>query len=149
MTSHDVERAYVAAMLDNADDRLAEATAAMRADLDRLADSWQAGVAQQLADHETRLAQIRDDQARWVNSLYGDDDEGPHELAGGQGDAPAGRNAPATPGPVPRQPDPHVAELAEAARLRAMSMNEYAALRAELGVESPTDLNRLFSREAR
>jgi hypothetical protein len=153
-SSHDVERALVQGLLDIADDRLADATAVMRADLDRLAESWRAGYAQQLADHEARMRKLDEDHQAWLRSLYADDDSEPQPTqdvaAGGLGDAPASSSS-GTDGHGPRQqPDPRVAaELAEAERIRSMPMNEYAAMRAELGVQSPTDLNRLFGETRR
>lgn len=151
MSSHDVERAYVQARLDHAEYQLNEASAAMRADLDRLAESWRQTHGQQLADHETRMRQMRDDQAAWLNSLYGDDDEPAptQDVARGQVAASAAGFSPASPpGPGPGQlhphPDPHAADMALARSISAMSMQEYAERRAELGVQSPTSMSRLF-----
>jgi hypothetical protein len=151
MTSHDVERAYVAARLDHADDRLADATASMRADLDRLAESWRAGVAQQLADHEARMRKLDEDHQAWLRSLY--DDGGPQPASKPARQEPqqeVSHGEPASPGPVPAgRPDPaYAAEMERAQAIAEMSMADYAAMREELGVQSPTSMNKLF-RETR
>ena len=127
MNSHDVERAYVQARLDHADRQLDQASAAMRADLDRLAESWRSGAAQQLADHETRMRKLDEDHQAWLRSLYADDDEPAltHELAGAE-------DAAVSSGHRPQQPNAHEVEMAEAARIRSLSMQDWAVERQRL-----------------
>jgi len=138
MSSHDVERAYVAAMLDSERDRLDEASAAMSAELDHLRESWSSGYAQQLADHDARMAKMRDDQAAWFRGLY-DDEPVPTDVAQGQAHAPAAGSSPASPpGPGSGQPNHHADELERARAIKAMSMQDYAAERARLGIQSGT-----------
>jgi hypothetical protein len=126
---HDVERAYVAAMLDSQRDRfnreIESMRADLRADLERLRESWSSGYADQLAD-----------------------DGGPQSAPKPARQEPqqdVSLGEPASPGPVPAgRPDPRAAELERARAIRDMPMSEYAARRAELGVQSPTSMNRLF-----
>ena len=147
MTSHDVERAYVVAMLDHEEARLNEASAEMRAELDALRESWSTGFEQQAGESEARMRKIRDDQAAWFNGLYDDGpDEGtPTDVGQVQGaGASAGPLAPASPVPPgPGQPTRQVAELA-ADDIKNMSMREYAERRAELGVRSGTVMSHLY-----
>ena len=145
MSNHDVERAYLAAVLDGQADRLDRARAAMQADLDRLRDDWSSSFAAEKERVAERMQKAQADHRAWLESLYSDADDGAQDVAEGQGDAPAGRNAPATPGPVPQQPHhPHAAELERVRAIRDMPMAEYARLRADMGVRSATDISNLF-----
>ena len=131
MASHDVERAEIVARLDIADARHDETIRAMETDINRLRDSWAAGYAAQLQAHETRLAQIRSETSRFIEGLYSND-EGPHEPAQGQQrDASSAGSSPASGGAAdPGQPDPtYAAELAEAERIRNLSMQDFAVER--------------------
>jgi hypothetical protein len=148
VSGHDPERAYVAAMLEHHRDSFDRARAAMQADLDRLAESWRSGYAQQLADHEARMQKAQADHQAWLRSLYADDDSEPQPTqdvaAGGHGDASASPAGPPD-GHGPRQqPDPRAAELAEAERIRSMPMAEYAQRRADLGIRSAATANHDF-----
>ena len=154
MSGHDAERAYVAAVLDARAAQLADTTASMRAEVDRLRESWAGGYDQQLASHQDRMQAMRDETRAWLRAMYDDDEAeepspSPDVAAQGQVvDVSAGSSAsPARPGPGQR-PDPHVAELA-AEDIKAMSMQEYAARRANLGVASATSMDRLFGQETR
>ena len=51
------------------------------------------------------------------------------------------------PGRGPGQQPISAAEQLEAEAIRNMSMAEYSALRAEFGIRSPTDMNRLFGEQ--
>jgi hypothetical protein len=146
MNSHDVERAYVAARLDNADAQFTEAITAMRAELDHLRESWSSGYAQQLAAHETRLTEIRGETQRYIASLYGDDDEGPHTDVAAQGDRGASLSSSGSSDghSLGQQPHPREAELAAAQQIKDMDVATYARRRAELGVRSATDMSHLF-----
>ena len=146
MTGHDAaERAWVQQRLASLADRFDQAAAEMAADLDLYRDDWSSRHAEQLQAHNERMRQMEADQAAWFKNWYdGDDESAPTDVGRGQVDASAAGSSPATPpGPGPGQPI-HAAELAEAERIRSMSMAEYAARRAELGVRNPTDMNRLF-----
>jgi hypothetical protein len=103
-------------------------------------------------EHHARMRQLEEDHKAWLaqylGGLYDDDDHqaDDHELAQAEqrGASSAARPAPASGGAArPGQPDPHAAGL-DAERLRTMSMQEYAARRADLGVRSATDMNHLF-----
>jgi hypothetical protein len=147
VSSHDVERAFVQARLDHLTDRFDQAREAMAAEVDRLRESWSSGAAQQLADHEQRMRQMRDDQAAWLRSLYNDGPDDGADMSVGQVQgvgASAGPLAPASSAdPGPGQPARDAAELA-ADDIKTMSMQEYAARRAELGVRSGTDMSHLL-----
>lgn len=143
MSNHDPERAYVQSRLDHADHQLNEAAAEMEAQVNALRESWSSGYAEQLADHEVRMRKLDEDHQAWLRSLYTDaGDEPAHaDVAGGQGHAPAGRNAPASPGPVPQQPNPAAGLTAD--DIKGMSLAEYGRRRAELGVRSAESMSRL------
>lgn len=145
MSNHDVERALVQGLLDIADNRFGETIEAMRTDVDRLRDSWAAGYAEQRQAHEERLAAIRAETQRHLQAIANGEADQPAPpqdvAAGGLGDASAA--SPSTGHGRRQQPDPYAAEMAEAERIRAMPLNEYAKLRSELGIRSATDLNRL------
>lgn len=147
MSGHDVERAYVQAVLANADAQLADTTASMRAEVDRLRESWASGYDQQLAGHEARLQAARDETRAWLRAMY-DDDEAAPEPASNQ-DVPQGQGrqgvsgaepatAPSAPGPGELNPHELAAEISQ------LSMAEYGARRRDLGVQSPESMNRLF-----
>lgn len=122
MTSHDPERAYVQFMLDHADNLLDDARESMRADLDRLAVEWRSGLEIQRAEHEQRMAKMRDDRAAWLRSLYSDPTDPQQEPQGTSGATPAGM-APAGP-PTPLTADD----------IKAMSLDEFRALRERMGM---------------
>jgi hypothetical protein len=142
MSNHDAEQAaYVQRMLDHRAARLADATAAMQADLDRLRESWACG-AYSVAGHEDRMQRMRDDTARYLKGLScAADEPAPIDVAGGHrdrsGPSPASRQG-------PRQPDPHAAALAEAARLKSLSLTAYAEERQRL-IRASTSARGLFS----
>ena len=148
MSGHDAaERAYIQAVLDARADRLNEVSAQMTAEVDALRKSWSSGT--ELADHEARLQAMRNETATWIRSNFVDGEASEPapttSVAGSQVDAPAGSSPASPPGPGPRQPTPHEAELQRAREIADMPMHEYAARRAELGVQSPTSMNKLFS----
>ena len=141
---HDVERAYIQAVLDHRAAKLADATASIKSDLARLRESWSSGYAEQLAGHADRMAAMREDQTQWItNFINRDADEGARTDVGQGHGASATGPAPA-PGPGPGQPNPHEAEAERARAIRDMSMAEYAARRADLGVRASTSMDRLF-----
>jgi hypothetical protein len=150
MSSPDVERAYVSAMCDIAADRLDETRAAMRSELDELRAEWASSFAAENERVAEQMQRAQADRRAWLESLYDNDHQGDdHELARERqlsGASPA-RPAPASGGAVsPGQPDPHAAKLAGLTPqdIANMPMTEYAARRAELGVQSPTSMGRLF-----
>lgn len=144
---HNVERAYVQSRLDQANHELEQATASMQADLARLTESWSSGFERQLAESETRLAEIRDETSRFIASLYDGDESAHTDVAQGLDASPAGGSSPANHGGVPGQPSQHELELARAREIKDMDMATYARVRSELGVRSATDMTRLFSQE--
>jgi hypothetical protein len=146
------ERAYVAAMVANADAQLADVTASVRADLDRLRETWAGGYDQQLAEAEQRMQAARDETRAFLRGMYDNDDEAddpapsPDVAAQGQTvDASAGSSSPARPArPGPgQQPNPPATELA-AEDIKNMPMSEYMQRRASLGVVAPESMQRLF-----
>jgi hypothetical protein len=114
----------------------------LEADLDVYRDDFTTRHAEQLRAHQDRVRQLEDDQRAWLTRFIdGDADEGSHTDVGQGHGASATGPAPA-PEPGPGQPN-HAAEMVEAMAIKQMSMAEYAALRAEFGIRSPTDMNRL------
>lgn len=139
MTSSEMaERAYVQGMLELADARREAVVESMRADVDRLRDSWATSYAEQRQAHEDRLAEIR-------RSIHA-----PHPELPAGGDR---ASVPVTPGTAPsghhRQqeptPDPRAAELAEVERIKSLSWDDYAAERQSRGIGSPTSARGLFA----
>ncbi len=124
---HDPERALVQSMLDLADHKLDRATAEMSAELDLYRDDWSTRTAEMMRAHEDRVRQMRNDQAAWLKSFYGEADEPAPTPDVGQGLGASATGPAPAPGPGPGQPpNPHAAELAEAERIRDMPMGEYA-----------------------
>ena len=132
MTSHDAERAFVAAMIDLVDDRFREARAALEADLDAYGDDSANRYAEQLRAHQDRVRQLEEDQRAWLTRfLDGDADEPApaQDVAAGQSD----RSGPSpASGQGPRQPDLHAADAELADRLRRMDMATYTKERQHL-----------------
>jgi hypothetical protein len=109
MSGHDVERAYVAAVLDARAGQLADVTASTRAEVDALRESWAAGYDRQLADHEQRMQAARDETRAFLRGMYDDEADEPapsQDVAQGQADAFARPSPASTPGPGPEQPNP-------------------------------------------
>jgi hypothetical protein len=119
-------------MLDVIGDRLDAGRASAAAEVDQYLANLREGVARQVTESEARMQKIRDDRAAWLNSLY-DDEPVPTDVAQGQVDASAAGSSPASPpGSGPGQPNRHADELAEAERIRSMSMQDYARERQRL-----------------
>ena len=140
MNSHDVERAWVQARIEAADRQLERVAEQMQADLDReltrLRESWNGG-AELVAASE---AQRRADHQTWLRSLE-DEEPLPPPVAGDQAGVSAGPHAPASPALGPQQPNPAAGLTAD--DIKGMSLSEYGRRRAELGVQSVTDMSRL------
>ena len=144
---HDAERAYIQSRLDHQDSQFDAAIESMRTDIDRLRDTWAGWYAEQRQAYEDRVRQLQDDQARWLRSIYTDDAGSsaptPERAQPEPVDAPpAGRSFPAGTAPA-GHPDPWAAAKQAADDIKTMSMAEYAARRAALGVRSSTDMTRL------
>ena len=103
--------------------------------------------------HSERMRKLEEDQRAWLARwLDGDADEGRPANVGQQAPQDASASGgPATPGPGSAgQPNnPYDAELERAHEIKDMDMATYAALRAELGVRSPTSMDHLFRQETR
>jgi vacuolar-type H+-ATPase catalytic subunit A/Vma1 len=149
VSSHDAERALIAARLDHLSDRFDRAAEAMAADLDLYRDDWSSRHAEQLRAHNERVDSMAAEQAEWLRNFYADGDESAPTDVDRQGSQDASGRGPATPAGVPAGQPIHEAELERAQALKQMSMQEYAALRAELGVRSPTSMDHLFRQETR
>jgi hypothetical protein len=151
MSSHDVERDLFAlggqALVDELERKRQEWREEWAADNTPTDDATRA--------HNARLRAMEESHRQWLVEWRKNQTgaaDAPADSQGQVGAATAGRNAPAPGGPGPGHDDPRAAALAEAElaeRVRLMPMNEYAAMRAELGVQSPTSMNRLFSQETR
>ena len=141
MSGHDPERALVQSLLDARAARLADARESMQAELDHLRESWSSGA--DLADgHQDRMQAMRAETVAWIRSNFVDGEASEpaptQDVAGAEGASVPG-------GHRPQQPTPHEAELQRAREIHDMDMRTYAARRAELGVQSPTSMNKLFS----
>jgi hypothetical protein len=135
MSSHDVERAFVAARADQLDDRIDRARDAMMGELDLYRDDFTTRNAELLRAHNERVQQIACENRAWLTSYYDDTREESHTDVEQQvpREASAVGGVPATPGPGPAaQPDPLAAELAEVDRLRHLPMADYARERQRL-----------------
>jgi hypothetical protein len=133
------ERIYVQSMVELADARREAVAASMQADIDRLRDQWATSYAEQRQRHEDRLTAIR-------ATIHGE--APPPNLAGaGTGvGASASTSTPSGHTTQPQQPiDPWAAELAESARIRSLSWEDYATERQSRGIGSPTSARGLFA----
>jgi hypothetical protein len=135
MTSgHDsAEDRYTRAMLDVIGDRLDASRTSAAAEVDAYLANLREGVAQQVAESAARIQQTRAEQAAWMASLYSDEpDEGtPTDVAHAQTGASA-PGLPASPRGSGHGQLTHADELAEAARIRSLSLREYAQERERL-----------------
>ena len=149
MTSPDTpaERALVALAVERQQARIDRAAAEMAASLDAYRDDFTTRHAELLRGHQDRVREIEEQGRAFLTSYYDNGDEGTQDVQQVPQDA-SSPGAPASPGPGPAgHPSAWDAELAEAERIKNMSMGEYAARRAEFGVRSPTDMNRLFGEQ--
>jgi hypothetical protein len=126
----DYEREYVRAELALQQERFDRASARMQADIDLYRDDLAADYAERNRAHQARLQQIRDEQAAWLKSfINGDAAEHTDVQQPPQG---ASVGEPATPGAGAAGPPDHEAKLAEAARIKALPLHEYARERQRL-----------------
>ena len=127
-------------------------------DLERQQREWREGVAldttatdAMLAEAAARTRAAQEETRRYLASLAGDDEPSPlQDVAAARGDRGASLPPPSAGSsdghsPGRRQPNPHEAEAERAREIAQMDMATYASHRAALGVQSATDLNRLFS----
>ena len=127
------ERALVQSLLDVADDRLNDTIRAMETDINRLRDSWATTYQETRRASDERVAATQRDLRAWLSARATADGEVPSDPR----QAPRGASlagAPVRPGAVPAGPpiDPREAELAEAARIRNLSMQDWAIERQSL-----------------
>lgn len=149
MSVHDAERAYVAAVLDARAAQLADTTASMTVELDRLRESWSSGYDQELEAHQQRMDAMRDETARFIKDLTGaaDDEQAPaRDVAARGSDAslPSPSGSPDGHNPGQQPTNPHEAELVEADRIRRMPMDQFMAERERLGIRASTSMSHLF-----
>ncbi len=123
-------------MCDYADAALARAAAQMEAQVTALREEWSCNAAHQVAAAEARTRQLQEDSLQWLRSRADDGDQGAHiDVAAGdhRGDASATAAASYGTGHGPRQqPTQHEQELAEASRLKNMTMQQFALERQQL-----------------
>lgn len=133
-------------------------TRAILDDIERQAEEWRGSWAldstsmdEMTRAHNERMRQLEEDHKAWLaRFINGEADERPQptqDVAQGQvAGASAAGSSPAEPGgPGPGQPNPaYAAEMERAPAIAEMSMADYAAMREELGVQSPTSMNKLF-----
>jgi len=131
-------------------------TRALLDDLERQQQEWRESWAldststdEMTRAHNERMRQLEEEHKAWLaRFINGETDEpAPTHKPAQQisQDASGSGGEPATPEPGSAgRPHPHAAELERARAIRDMPMDEYAARRAELGVQSPTSMTRLF-----
>jgi hypothetical protein len=152
MSSHDAERAWVAAVLDARAGQLADVTASTRAELHRLRESWASGYDQELADHEQRMGALRDETRAYLTSLTsltGEAEPAPVPAAAaadplGAPTSPSSAGRPDGHGLRPQQtpldPSPGPSPVAGVERdltadeIRALTWTDYSALRTRTGI---------------
>ena len=133
MSGHDAERAeraYVQARLDHRAAQLADATASIQAELDHLRESWSSGT--DLDGHQDRMQAAQEETRRYLAQLAGTGSApiDPQQGRGVVGASVAGSSSPAGPG----GPGPAGQHPITDADIAAMSMAEYQAFRARIGM---------------
>ncbi len=125
------ERAYVAAVCDNATAALDRARERAQAELDALLEEWSSNAAHQAAAAEAATRQRQEAHIEWLRSLTGDDASTDVRQIPRDASEPG---VPAPPGAGSAGPptDPYAAELAEAERIRTMPMDLWAEERQRL-----------------
>ncbi len=136
MTSHEspADRAYVAAMLEIQQQKFDRASADLQTQLDAYVNDCTSRYSEQIQAHQARVRQLEEDQRRWLaRFIDGDaDHDGAQDPQGQVGASTAGRNAPASSGPGPGQPNRNPADLELAQEIKNMSMAAYARERQRL-----------------
>ena len=146
------ERAYVAAVCDNAADALDRFQAEANAQILAIKEEWNSSAAHQNAPVESATRQRQEDNLAWLRSHAMTEpaptdtrdirQQGAFVLEANPVSSGAGSAGPAA-------PDPRQLELARAQAIKDMSLEEFARLRTDLGVRSSTDMSHLFGREPR
>ncbi len=149
MRGHDYEYALVAGLSQLAADRLDETVQAMETDLDRLRDEWATTYAEMREASEQRIAATRSELQQQLRAIAAGEAPGPAPAneppAGGRTDASASTAYPVGHSDPRQDPDPPATELAEAARIKSLSWDDYAAERQSRGIGSPTSARGLFA----
>lgn len=120
-------------------------------DLERQQQEWRESWAldststdEMTREHNAKMRQLEEAHKQWLAGFLKDASGAADEPAPTQ-DVAGAEGATVPTGHRPQQPTPHEAELQHAREIHDMPMHEYAARRAELGVQSPTSMNKLFS----
>jgi len=133
MPSHDPERAWVQSRIADLDHRLDQTAAEMASALDLYRDDWSTSTNEMMRAHAEQMQRLRDDQAAWLaNFTNGEAGEPAPTQDVGQGHGASATGPAPAPGPGPGQPNPHAAELAEAERIRNLSLQDFAVERERL-----------------
>lgn len=113
------------ALLDDIERYRLELSAGVELDNTSMADA--------VREHEQRMSDLAAQQRAWLEDFIsgGTSDPASTDPQGQVGASTAGA-APATSGPGPGQPNPHAAELAEADRIRGLSMWDFQRERERL-----------------
>jgi hypothetical protein len=84
------------------------------------------------------MRQLEEDHKAWLarhlDGLYGDDESAPTQELGQQGHSDASLGEPATPGRAPAGQPRSAAEQLTSDDIKAMDLQEFAALRQRLGI---------------
>jgi hypothetical protein len=127
------DRAFIATMCDYADAQLDRYRADADAQILAIKEEWSSNAASQMAESEARVRRLQEDSLAWLRSRY--DDE-PRKLAGSGDHREEATASAASPGtghsPRTQQPGQHELELAEAARIRNLTMQQFAIERQTL-----------------
>jgi hypothetical protein len=135
----DREWRQVVVALDLEQARLDQYRADTQARLDAYASDAAARTAEMLQAHRDRVRQFEEDQRAWFKSLYDGDEPAPTDVGqqepSRQGASSRGPATPAGPRPAGQPINPHaaeLAELAEAERIKGLSMEAFAVERQRL-----------------
>ena len=144
------ERAYVAAVCDNAADALDRFQAEANAQILAIKEEWNSSAAHQNAPVESATRQRQEDNLAWLRSHAMTEPAPTDTRQIPQGAFAPEANPVSSGGGLPGQPlliPPARTRPGQA--IKDMSLEEFARLRTDLGVRSPTDMSHLFGREPR
>jgi hypothetical protein len=135
------ERALVQSRLARMSTDLQRARADQDSALQHLRELWREGFERDLADHQKRLEALRAEQAAWFSNFVDGEATEPASTPdvvvrpgprGAPLPSPSGSSQDGHSPAGQRPQDPHAAELAEASRIKGLSMQAFAAERQRL-----------------
>jgi hypothetical protein len=130
--TYDPDREHIRAELELHQFKLDQAREAWQAQLDALRSDSSARYADELRAHQDRVRAMEEQQTAWLRGLYAEDGD-TNELAQRESSG-ASDGEPATPSAVPAGQPHHAAAQLSADEIRAMDMQDFAALRQRMGM---------------